>query len=160
MQIPTKIFHCLSQSILWSLIYKSKTNTAAIPKAINKSNTTNSQTMQIPKIFHYHSQYYVHYKSYKGRHEEREREWEREIEIEPRARTKHNISKFPNSQNPKVKFETYTDYPALKNSIHKRETENLCNLLSTNTLKLSVIMLADLWFFCANLWPCDEQRVR
>ena len=28
MQIPTKIFHCLSQSILWPLINKSKTNTA------------------------------------------------------------------------------------------------------------------------------------
>ena len=47
--------------------------------------------MQIPKIFHYHSQYYVHYKSYKGREEERERESEtqrereREIEIEPSA---------------------------------------------------------------------------
>ena len=41
--------------------------------------------MQIPKIFHYHSQYYVHYKSYKGdrkREREREREWEREIETQ------------------------------------------------------------------------------
>ena len=79
--------------------------------------------MQIPKIFHNHSQYYVHYKSYKGRKEARESVWEREIKIEPRARTKHNISKFPNSQNPKAEIETQTNYPALKNSIHKRERE-------------------------------------
>ena len=33
------------------------------------------------------------------------------------------------------------------------EKYNLRNLLSTNTLKLSVIMLADLWFFVlADLW--------
>ena len=49
------------------------------------------------------------------------------------------------------------------------EKYNLRNLLSINTLKLSVIIfadlwffvLADLWFFCENLWSCDdEQRVR
>ena len=41
----------------------------------------------------------------------------------PRARTKtkHNISKFPNPQNPKVEIETQTDDPALKKSIHMRE---------------------------------------
>ena len=38
--------------------------------------------MQIPKILHYHNQYYVHYKSYKGRQEERESVWEREIETQ------------------------------------------------------------------------------
>ena len=61
---------------------------------------------------------------------ERKRERKREIEIEPsaldwnsRARTKHNISKFPNSQNPKVEIETQIDYPTLKNSIHERERE-------------------------------------
>ena len=43
-----------------------------------------------------------------------EREREREREIEPRVRTKHNISKFPNPQNPKAEIETRTDYPALK----------------------------------------------
>ena len=49
--------------------------------------------MQIPKIFHYHSQYYVHYKSYKGRQEEREREREREIETQtdyPEQKQKQN----------------------------------------------------------------------
>ena len=61
MQMPTKIFHCLSESILWPLINKSKTNIAANTKSDKqKQHTTNSQTMQIPKIFHYHSQYYVH----------------------------------------------------------------------------------------------------
>ena len=49
MQIPTKIFHCLSQSILWPLINKSKTNTVANTKS---------------------------YKSYKERERERERERE------------------------------------------------------------------------------------
>ena len=32
MQIPTKIFHCFSRSILWPLINKSKTNTTANTK--------------------------------------------------------------------------------------------------------------------------------
>ena len=53
----------------------------------------------------------------------REIEWVREIEIEPRARTKHNISKFPNSQNPKAEIETQNDYLALKNSIYKRKRD-------------------------------------
>ena len=74
--------------------------------------------MQIPKIFHYHNQYYVHYKSYR----ERERE-PNALDWNSRARTKHNISKFPNSQNPKAEIETQTDYPALKNNIHERERE-------------------------------------
>ena len=87
--------------------------------------------MQIPKIFHYHSQYYVHYKSYKGREEERERvrvrvrHNEREIEIDwnSRAITKHNISKFPNSQYPTAEIQTQNDYLALKNGIHNTEIE-------------------------------------
>ena len=68
--------------------------------------------MQIPKIFHYHSQYYVHYKSYKGRQEERERESVRKRNRDPdrlpraRTKTKHNISKFSNPQNPKSEIET------------------------------------------------------
>ena len=48
------------------------------------------------------------------------------------------------------------------------EKYNLRNVLSTNTLKLTMIMLANLWFFvlanlcffCANLWSCNEQQVR
>ena len=63
-------------------------------------------------------------KGERKRERERERKWEREIEIEHRARTKHNISKFPNSQNPKAEIETQTDYPALKNSFHKRVRHN------------------------------------
>ena len=41
----------------------------------------------------------------------------------PRAKTKtkQNISKFLNPQNPKADIETQTDYPALKKSIHMRE---------------------------------------
>ena len=94
MQLPTKIFHYHSQ-YCGPWYTKVKINTATRPKAINKSNTTNNQTMQIPKIFHYHSQYYVHYKSYKGRQEEREREreWEREIETQtdfPEQKQKQN----------------------------------------------------------------------
>ena len=63
--------------------------------------------MQIPKIFHYHSQYYVHYKSYKGREEERESESETQqernrdrLKFQSNNKTPHpNISKFskPNS---------------------------------------------------------------
>ena len=111
--------------------------------------------MQIPKIFHYHSQYYVHYKSYKGREEERERERERvrhnkrererEIEIEPsaldwnsKARTKH-ISKFPNSLNPKAEIETQTDYLALKNNIHDREIERTFTICLSQTRSCSEI---------------------
>ena len=78
--------------------------------------------MQIPKIFHYQSQYYVHYKSYNGREEERDRVSKRNRD-RTQSKNKHNISKFPNSQNPKAEIETQNDYLALKNSIYKRKRD-------------------------------------
>ena len=52
---------------------------------------------------------------------------EREIEIDwnSRAITKHNISKFPNSQNPTAKIQTQNDYLALKNGIHNTQRERV-----------------------------------
>ena len=122
--------------------------------------------MQIPKIFHYHSQYYVHYKSHKRRQEERERVRKRNRDPDwlpkSRTKTKHNISKFSNPQNPKAKIETYTDYPALKKSIHIRErvrhneweTEWNRDRTFTNTKLLQSLwsylgfVLVDLGVFC------------
>ena len=138
--------------------------------------------MQIQKIFHYHSQYYVHYKNYKGRQEERERVRKRNRDLDwlPRVRTKtkHNISKFPNPQNPKVEIETQTDYPTFKKSIHTRErvrhneretewnrdrtftnTKLLQSLWSYLGKRLGIVLadlgffvIADLGFFFCGLW--------
>ena len=67
-------------------------------------------------------------KAIKGdRKRERERERVRKRNRDPdrfpraKTKTKQNISKFLNPQNPKADIETQTDYPALKKSIHMRE---------------------------------------
>ena len=60
------------------------------------------------------------------RERERVRKRNRDPDRLPRAKTKtkQNISKFLNPQNPKADIETQTDYPALKESIHMRERES------------------------------------